>query len=234
MDLPTVSVITPAYNAEGTLLESARSVLSQDYEDLELLIVVNGCTDRTREVALHLQESDNRVRVVDSQKGKVPARNRGFQEARGSVIALNDADDIWLPGKLAKQMTVLSGGADIIGGKIECIDEDGNVTPDPLDRPLGHIGIARSLLSGVNPMANSSVIFRKGIIDYIGMYDDCFPFCEDYHFWLRAVKFARFENVDDVVIRYFAHHSPDYDPQVPMALSTFYRSLYAYTGVIRT
>ena len=231
---PTVSVITPAYNAEGTLLESVRSVLTQEYKDLELLIIINGCTDKTHEVARMLQESDSRVRIIESPKGKVPARNYGFMAARGSFFALNDADDIWLPGKLTKQMTILSGGADIVGGKIECIDENGNITPDPLDRPTGHSGIVKGLLSGINPMANSSVIFKKSLIDYVGIYDDCFPFCEDYHFWLRAVKFAKFENVDDVVVRYFTHHSPGYDPQIPIALSAFYRSVYAYTGVAKT
>ena len=231
--MPTVSVITPAYNAENTLLESAKSVLQQDYEDLEHLIVVNGCTDRTHEVALYIASTDNRVKVIDSPKGKVPARNRGFMAATGVVIALNDADDIWLPGKLSKQLTAMASGADIVGGKIECVDENGSVTPDPLDRPIGHIGIVRSLLSGVNPLANSATIFKKGILDHIGTYEDCFPFCEDYHFWLRAVKFARFENIDDVVLRYFAHHNADYDPQVPLALASFYSSLYTYTGVIR-
>jgi glycosyltransferase involved in cell wall biosynthesis len=232
--MPTVSVITPAYNAEKTLFDSATSVLQQDYDDLELVIVVNGCTDRTYEVASHLATQDNRVRVIESPKGKVPARNHGFMAAKGAVIALNDADDIWLPGKLASQLTVMSSGVDIVGGKIECIDQDGNVTPDPIDRPLGHVGIVRSLLSSVNPMANSATIFKRGLLDHIGTYDDCFPFCEDYHFWLRAVKFARFENVNEVVIRYYAHHSPDYDPQVPLALASFYRSLYNYTGVFRT
>lgn len=232
--MPTVSVITPAYNAEKTLLQSASSVLQQDYDDLELIIVVNGCTDRTNEVALQIASTDGRVRVIESPKGKVPARNRGFMASTGSVIALNDADDVWMPGKLAKQLTAMTAGADVVGGKIECIDENGTVTTDPLDRPVGHVGIVRGLLSGVNPLANSATIFKKGLLDHVGTYEDCFPFCEDYHFWLRAVKFARFENVDEVVLRYFTHHSPDYDPQVPLALASFYRSLYTYTGVIRS
>jgi glycosyltransferase involved in cell wall biosynthesis len=230
--MPTVSVITPAYNAEKTLQQSAESVLNQGYTDLELIIIVNGCTDRTMEVSQIIASSDPRVRIIESPKGKVPARNRGFEAARGSVIALNDADDVWLPDKLLSQLAVMSNGADIVGGRIECVDESGQVSTDPLARPLGHVGIVNSLLNGVNPIANSAAIFKRGLLDYTGTYDDCFPFCEDYHFWLKAAKFGRFENVDKTVIRYFTHHSPGYDHNIPKALAAFYKSLYTYTGVV--
>jgi glycosyltransferase involved in cell wall biosynthesis len=230
---PTVSVITAAYNAESTIKDSMRSVLNQDYDNIELIVVLNGCTDSTESLVKEISNVDKRVKIVTSSKGKVPARNKGFMTARGSVIAINDSDDVWLPGKLSAQMNSIESGFDVVGGRIECINDYGVVTQDPIDRPISHSEIVRSLVSGVNPLANSATIFKREVIENVGIYDDCFPFCEDYHFWLRAIKFARFENIDEVVMRYYSHSSPDYDHQIPIALASFYKSVYEYTGVIK-
>lgn len=233
MKNPRVSVITPAYNSAGTLLQSAQSVLKQSYRNIELIIIINGCTDNTEAIALQLANNDSRVRILRSKKGKVPSRNLGLLESKGEIIALNDADDIWMPEKLEKQLSVLDSGLDVVAGRIECIDSSGNITPDPVKRPIRHDEIVAEMLRGSNVIANSAAIFRKSLIDDIGTYDDCFPFCEDYHFWLRAVKFASFANVDDVVIRYFTHESPGYDHVIPRSLSSFYAALYKYTGVVK-
>lgn len=230
---PLVSVVTAAYNAENTIRNSIESVLCQDYDNIELIVAINGCTDDTENIVKEIQSHDDRVNIVYSQKGKVPARNAGFVSSRGSIIALNDADDVWLPNKLSRQIEAISNGYDIVGGAIECIDGDGNVTPDPIHRPTNHDDIVRALLRGINPLANSACIFKKDLLNHTGTYDDCFPFCEDYHFWLRSIKFARFANLSDVVMRYFSHPSPGYDHQIPMALAAFYRSLYSYTGVVK-
>jgi len=229
---PLVSVITPVYNAEKTLLQSAQSVLSQDYSNLELLIIINGCTDGSEDIANDLSKNDSRVKIIKSKTGKVPARNAGFNAAMGEIIALNDADDFWLPGKLSLQVKQINRGYDVVGSAIECINDKGEITSDPIIRPLDHNEIVTIMLMGTNPIANSSAIFKKDLLNHIGTYDDCFPFCEDYHFWLKAVKFAKFKNLPDVLIQYFIHHSPGYDPKIPIALSSFYRSVYHYTGVI--
>lgn len=230
---PLVSVVTAAYNAENTIRGSIESVLGQDYGNIELIVVINGCTDGTENIVKEIQAHDDRINIIYSQKGKVPARNAGFIASRGSVIALNDADDIWLPNKLSKQIEALSHGYDVVGGAIECIDCDGNITPDPIRRPTSHDGIILALLGGVNPLANSACIFKKDLLNHTGTYDDCFPFCEDYHFWLRSIKFARFTNLNEVVMRYFSHPNPEYDHRIPLALAAFYRSLYSHTGVIK-
>jgi len=232
--IPKVSVVTAAYNAEESIQESIESVLSQSYDNIELIVVINGCSDNTESVVRKLEKEDKRVRILFSEKGKVPARNCGFAAARGDVIALNDSDDVWLPGKLSLQMKVLESGFDVVGGRIECVDSSGKVTQDPLERPTSHFSIINSLLNGVNPLANSATIFKRKLFNWIGTYDDCFPFCEDYHFWLRAAKFAKFNNVEDVVMRYFSHPSPGYDPRIPLALASFYKSMYSYTGALRT
>ena len=228
-----ISVIIPAYNAESTLREAVRSALIQGPAIREVIVIVNGCTDGTQDVALELAQEDQRVKVAQSVKGKVPARNKGFELATAPLIALLDADDIWHPGKIEKQLEVFDDSVDVLATQILTVKKDGSPYPEQLWHPTDHSSIVSSLVSGRNCIANSSVLFRKSLLSFIGTYEDCFPFCEDYHLWLRAIKFAKMRILPERLVTYRFEPNPGYDPQIAIALSTFYRSLYAYTGVIR-
>ena len=228
-----ISVVIPAYNAAGTLREAVESALSQGQNIREVIVIVNGCTDNTLDVAHTLKDEDDRVVITTSQKGKVPARNKGFETARYPVIALLDADDIWHKDKIKLQLESFTDDVDILGTQIVITDKQGCVLPDQITHPCDHNQMISYLLNGKNCIANSSVIFRKSILDYTGTYEDCFPFCEDYHLWIRAIKFAKMKNLPERLVTYRFEHSPAYDPQIAIALSSFYRSLYAYTGVVR-
>lgn len=229
-----VSVVIPAYNAEATLDEAINSVTSQGDSIHEVIIIVNGCTDNTPDVAENAAARDRRVIVTASQKGKVPARNKGFHLATGDLIALIDADDIWHAGKIEKQIKCLDEEkVDLVGTQILTTRKDGSPYESQITHPLDHSGIVNSLLSGRNCISNSSVLFKRSILDHIGNYEDCFPFCEDYHLWLRAIKFAKMRILPERLVTYRFEHSPDYDPQIAIALSGFYKSLYLYTGVVK-
>lgn len=229
-----VSVIIPAYNAEGTLRDAIQSALSQGPLVGEVIVIVNGCTDLTMEIAKKESEIDARVIVVESQKGKVPARNKGFFVATGDLIALLDADDIWHEGKIDKQVRCIDeNGVDVVGTQILTTYKDGTPYENQIFHPLKHNEIVNSMLSGRNCLANSSMLFKRSLIDHIGIYEDCFPFCEDYHFWLRCIKFSKIEVLPERLVTYRFEHTPAYDPQIAIALSSFYRSLYLYTGVVR-
>jgi len=106
--VPVVSVIMPAYNAEAYLGRAAESVLSQTFTDLELLIVDDGSSDRTVEVARRLADRDRRVRVLQqSNAGPGPARNTGFGAAAGRLLAFLDSDDEWDATFLAEHVAIL-------------------------------------------------------------------------------------------------------------------------------
>ena len=227
---PRVSVITPAYNSAKTLEKSATSVLSQDFTDLELLIIVNGCTDDTMSIAKKISDSDNRVKVLESKKGVVPARNKGIEISKGDIIALQDADDEWLPEKLSKQVEMIDAGFDVVGGQIIRVDTNGFVLKEQIKWPMEHEKIMFSMLNGVNAIANSSAIFRKDLLDHIGTYEDCMQ-CEDFHMWLKALKFGKFINLPQNVMKYTVTHNPNYDHVIPVTIAAFYKSLYTYTGV---
>jgi glycosyltransferase involved in cell wall biosynthesis len=103
--VPLVSVIVPAWNAQTTLRETLASVAGQTYENLEIIIVDDGSTDGTAEVAREFCTAEPRARLIRKENGGVAsARNAGIAEAKGEWIAPIDADDLWHPTRTAKMV----------------------------------------------------------------------------------------------------------------------------------
>src|SRR5689334_6839377 len=103
-----VGVVIPAYNAAATLDETLCSVRAQTYLTLEIIVVDDGSRDATPEIALRHAAGDRRVRLIrQANAGVAAARNRGIEETRADLVAPIDADDLWAPTKIARQMEVL-------------------------------------------------------------------------------------------------------------------------------
>ena len=104
-NLPLISVIVPVHNGERFLSETLVSALSQTFPDFELIIVDDGSSDRSPRLIEDFLARDARVRAARQlNSGVAAARNRGIAEARGEFIATLDADDLWRPQKLEKQV----------------------------------------------------------------------------------------------------------------------------------
>ena len=102
---PQISVITPCYNAESTIRETIDSVLRQTFKDWELLIIDDCSTDNSAEIIREYSSRDSRIKYFKTEeKSGSPStpRNIGIDNASGEYIAFLDADDVWLPDKLAK------------------------------------------------------------------------------------------------------------------------------------
>ena len=103
-----VSIITPCYNGEKYLTETIESVLSQTYPNWEMIIVDDGSKDSSANIAQKYVDRDPRIRVIlQKNAGSAAARNHGIRECNGQYIALLDADDIWLPTFLEKQIAFM-------------------------------------------------------------------------------------------------------------------------------
>jgi glycosyltransferase involved in cell wall biosynthesis len=103
-----VTVVVPAYNAESTLDETLRSVRAQTHRALEILVVDDGSRDGTPAIALAHAAADPRVRLIRQDNAGVgAARNRGIEEARATLVAPVDADDLWAPAKIERQVATL-------------------------------------------------------------------------------------------------------------------------------
>jgi glycosyltransferase involved in cell wall biosynthesis len=113
---PLVSVIVPAWNAGQTLAETLRSAAAQTHRHLEIVIVDDGSTDRTADVAAEYCASDPRARLIRQQnRGVAAARNRAIDEARGDYVAPLDADDLWHPEKIERQLRTFTGRGPEVG-----------------------------------------------------------------------------------------------------------------------
>src|SRR5215216_1764150 len=103
-----VSAIIPTYNSARYLTEAVDSVLAQTVEDVEVVVIDDGSTDETE---LLMRGYGSRVRYLRQQNGGVArARNRGIEESRGQYVAFLDADDVWVPNKLERQVAALEKG----------------------------------------------------------------------------------------------------------------------------
>lgn len=105
-----VSVIMPAYNSEAFIAESIQSVINQTYKNWELLVVDDASEDSTRKIIRDFSNADDRIHFYENESnlGTHQARNKGIKKAQGDFIAFLDADDLWKPEKLEKQLKFLS------------------------------------------------------------------------------------------------------------------------------
>lgn len=122
----TVSVISPVYNAREILSDMVESVINQSFEDLELILVDDGSTDGTSEVAAKLAEQDRRIRFFRKENGGVgSARNQGLELAKGKYVTFLDADDTFLPNRFDSHVEKLESSPELVAvyGRFKVFDQ---------------------------------------------------------------------------------------------------------------
>ncbi len=171
---PLISAIIPAWNAEATLQETLASVGAQTYDNLEILIVDDGSTDRTSEIAETYSATDPRARLLrKANEGVASARNAAIEVARGEWIAPVDADDLWHPTKIEKQIAVALEQPER-PGFVYCwyqyIDVSGHVLASGPQRRF--TGRALRQFAFQNPVQNgSALLIRREAARAVGGYD---------------------------------------------------------------
>ena len=149
--MPKVSVIMPVYNGIRFVAKAIESVLAQDYQDWELIVVNDGSTDGTAEALASF--TDTRIRVISQANGgEAVARNRGLDAISGEYVAFLDADDLYLPNALADMVAYLEAHAET-----DAVCSDGYFC-DEADRLLGR-------MSEVRPQVQPGNILEKLVID---------------------------------------------------------------------
>lgn len=212
-DNPLVSAIVPAYNAERFLAQAIESALAQTLESSEIVIVDDGSTDGTGQIADHFSTlHPGRVRVIHQQNQGLPfARNTAIGAARGRYLALLDADDAWLPGHLESCVALLEKDPELglVHANDETIDVDGNLLRgsqtrrwlDPRQDPY------TAILLRLQHVNCPTAVFRKSIVDAIGPFDGLFNRlgCEDRDMWLRLAEVSKFAYIDEIQALYRVH-----------------------------
>lgn len=188
---PRVSVIVPAFNAAGHIGEALESVHAQTIGDWEVVVCDDGSSDDTAEVA---SSFDERVRVVrhERNQGLAAARNSAIERSRGSVLALLDADDVWLPGYLERQLQLLDRASEPqTVGIVSCnayLRDAGGLLPGTYADRFGYAeDVTVERLFDISPIFISALIPRAAL-DRVGLFATDLRSCEDLDLWIRLVE----------------------------------------------
>lgn len=205
-NLPKVSIITAAYNAEEYIAETIESVLNQSYNNWEMIIVDDGSTDRTKESVVAFLK-DKRIKYFYQKNQKqLIARNNAFKLTKGEYIAILDADDVWMPTKLDKQLKLISKNPSmgIVYTGVQKINKNGkNIYTKPTKDITGN-PLKYQIVS--NNMAFSSFLIKKEAIfpDFLYRY---FPnTCDEYLTIKLALDGWHFGFVNEKLLKYRIHN----------------------------
>jgi glycosyltransferase involved in cell wall biosynthesis len=191
-----VSIIIPAFNAAANIRQTLNSVLAQTYQAIEVIVVDDGSSDATAAIVEEFVARDARFQLVrQSNAGVGAARNAAIRKARGKYVAPLDADDLWFPEKLEKQVVRMEQCGDETG-LVYCssalIDKQGLLLemgyPNPLEGRLRHAMVLKNLLG------NASVpLFRAAALEKVGLYltrteQEGGEGCEDWDLALRIAE----------------------------------------------
>ncbi len=188
---PKISVILPFYNAEKTLERAIESIIGQNFQDFELILIDNNSSDDSRKIATSWQSKDNRIVLTEeSEQGVMYASNKGSKLAKGDYVSRMDSDDWAFPDKLKLQSEFLDENPEYgaVAGLVEHISHSENT--EGFSRYVDwsnsiqsyHDIFKRRFIE--SPIVNPSAMWRKSVAEKHGMYRSG-DFPEDYEMWLR-------------------------------------------------
>ena len=209
---PTISIIMPVLNGERYIAEALESIRRQTCTDFELLVIDDGSTDRTAEIAQGFASTlDLKYVRHETNQGITRSVNDGLRRASGQFIAFLDHDDLWLPDFLETQLAHLTSHPDVglVHSDFQTIDGDGNVLEHSVarerhrTRPSGFVFYDLFMESMI---VGNSVLIRKACFDRLGLWDESLRWA-DYHMWLRVARHYKIDYVPRVLTAYRQHSS---------------------------
>lgn len=200
-----VTVVTPLYNNQETVAEAVASALAQVPAPARVLVVDDGSTDGSRQVVAERFAEDARVTLVAQENGGPSrARNHGIALVETPLLAFLDADDVWLPGKLARQLEVLSQHADV--GLVasdwvrQVSDSEAKGLPELPRLPLTRFTYRDCLI--LNRFQTSTVVMRTDVARALGGFDPAVDGAEDWDFWVRVAQVTGVVKLDWPLVVY--------------------------------
>jgi glycosyltransferase involved in cell wall biosynthesis len=197
-----VSIIIPNYNHARFVSDAINSVMKQDYQNVEIIVVDDGSTDNSRKV---IGQFGDQVKYIYHQKnaGLSVARNTGIHASNGVFIGVLDADDMYEPAFISTLVASLEANPDADG--IYCgyrfVDQENNPLPQIENRSVPSDELYTSLLDG-NFFVPESIFLRRYVYDDVGLFDEALRACEDWDVWLRVTKKYRIIHVPEILTRH--------------------------------
>lgn len=231
--MPKISIIIPTYNGSKYISSSINSVLNQTYKDWELIIIDDGSTDNTESVVKEIIGlSPLSIRYIKQEnRGPNAARNVGLTLSAADFVAFLDSDDVWLPEKLEKQISLFNTYKNDLLGVVYCeaqvINDKSVVTNEylePLDRSI-HGNIYQKLFYKNYIMGSASgVLVKRSCFDAVGKFDEKLRGFEDWDMWLRIAEKYEYDFVPEILVKLRHHYSNNHYNLALMFLNgiTFY------------
>ncbi len=201
---PSISVLLCVYNGERYIEDSLNSILQQTFTDIECVVINDGSTDRTQKILEEYERRDARIRLVHQKNmGLTKALNVGLQHCHGIWIARQDADDISMPERFAKQMAFVQENPHVglLGTACALMDAQG-VVYERQEVPLfiTHEDLC-SELNLRNPFVHTSMFFRHDLVKTLGGYSEIYPAAEDYELWFRMSKVTKLAQLAEKLVQ---------------------------------
>ncbi|MCL7945686.1 glycosyltransferase [Marinobacter sp. ATCH36] len=205
-----ISVVVPAFNRVEYIRETVESVLSQDYDQVELIVVDDGSTDGTYEILLEYAEKGDLKLLTHPNRanlGQSVALNRALENASGELIAILDSDDIFLPGKLRSQAEYLQAHPEVglVYGMGEAVDENGRwlyniLSPDHIEPNDPNAVLLDCYFS-----LPVNALVRRSFYERIGGFEEGFRAAQDHDMLIRLAESTKFAFIPVKVFQYRRH-----------------------------
>lgn len=189
------------------LPETIQSVLDQTFTDFEVLVIDDGSSDNVVEWSSNI--SDSRVRLISQKnQGLAGARNTGILHAKGELIAFLDADDLWKPTKLEKQVQYLNNDPKVgaVNTWVINIDEEGQLDSN-VCKTEAEGNVWKQLIQENIVLCGSVIVARRCCFDEVGVFDSSVPGAEDWDMWIRIASNYQFALVREPLVLYRQHSS---------------------------
>lgn len=234
---PTVDVVIPVYNGAPYIEDAVQSVANQTYPLANIWVVNDGSTDNTEEILKDLAARDSRIKIVSKKNGGLSsARNAGILKSTSQLVAFLDADDVWHPTKIEKQVEVFRNTSVNSLGLVFC----GYELMDTNGRPVTHLGVpklhqirgdVRKILMAGNFISSSGsgVLIRRECFDAVGMFDEGLASCEDWDMWIRISRRYCVDFSLETLVKIRRHNSNMQKNSARMAL-TYLKVLSKYVN----
>ena len=199
-----ISVLMPVYNAELYLFDAIRSVLDQDYKELEFIIVDDGSTDNSVDIIRQFEKEDGRIHLLEKENsGIVDTLNYGLQHANGDYVARMDADDICMHHRFSMQLRFMDEyGLDLCGSAMKLFGGSSRIKK----YPETHDELITNLTVYGKTIPHPTVLMKTEVLRH-HQYSDKFPYAEDFALWLDIAFGSDYKlgNCPEVLLSYRVH-----------------------------
>jgi glycosyltransferase involved in cell wall biosynthesis len=202
--VPLISVVIPTFNRLAQTIQAAKSVRSQTYANVEIIVVDDGSDRICREqLTRSLQPLGCRTIFHQKNKGACTARNTGIHHAQGDYVSFLDSDDIWFEQKLEIQMEAMLSAPEplsVVTCGARCVADHGHFLRNFLPPP---VVVQKDLLRSNVVGSCSNTLLPRDLLERIGGFDERLSACQDWDLWLRCAQIDKIIGVQAFLIEYY-------------------------------